>query len=180
MAGSLIRVEVKDQGVRDALERLLRDVRHPERALKEIGEVLTESTIQRFATETDPDGQRWAENSDLTLLRHLERGKGVYKKDGRLSAKGAKRIGAKKILTDGGFLGDSIHPQLGADGQSVEVGTDLVYGAAHQFGMPQGYAGRDTRNHPIPWGDIPARPFLGISADDRARILEILEDSLTR
>jgi phage gpG-like protein len=31
---------------------------------------------------------------------------------------------------------------------------------------------------PMPWGDIPARPFLGFSDDDQAAILEIVRNYL--
>jgi len=60
------------------------------------------------------------------------------------------------------------------------VGTNLVYGAAHQFGMVKGYAGRTRRGAPIPWGNIPPRPFLGLSADDETEIVRILRIYLDR
>ena len=54
--------------------------------------------------------------------------------------------------------------QVGADW--VEVGSPLVYGATHQFGR----------------GPIPARPYLGLSADDEVdihdEILDFIEDAL--
>lgn len=60
-------------------------------------------------------------------------------------------------------------------GRGVAVGTNLIYGAVHQFGKPA------NRYYNTPQGaaaPIPPRPYLGISADDRARILEILTDYL--
>lgn len=42
-------------------------------------------------------------------------------------------------------------------GGTVAVGSNLVYAAAHQFGTPR----------------IPARPYLGLSEDDRQRIEDI-------
>lgn len=56
--------------------------------------------------------------------------------------------------------------------------SNLVCAAAHQFGMSQGYAGKTKRGAPIPWGDIPPRPFLGVSEEDGDRILDILRDYL--
>lgn len=47
-----------------------------------------------------------------------------------------------------------------------------------QFGMTQGYAGSTRRGSSIPWGDIPGRPFLGISDSDSASILDIIVDHL--
>jgi hypothetical protein len=47
---------------------------------------------------------------------------------------------------------------------------------SQQFGAKQGQFGRGKRNHPIPWGDIPARPFF----PDPARGLpEPLQQSIT-
>ncbi|WP_370584767.1 hypothetical protein [Paracoccus sp. IB05] len=31
----------------------------------------------------------------------------------------------------------------------------------------------------MPWGDIPARPFLGISAEDETNLVELVEEYLT-
>ncbi|MGB0955835.1 MAG: phage virion morphogenesis protein [Panacagrimonas sp.] len=49
-----------------------------------------------------------------------------------------------------------------------------------QFGARKGAFGTTRRGAPIPWGDIPARPFLGISDEDRTEIelllFEFLED----
>jgi len=45
---------------------------------------------------------------------------------------------------------------------SVSVGTRTRYSPTHQFGARQGAYGRTRRNSPIPWGDVPARPFLPI------------------
>ncbi|MES8537205.1 phage virion morphogenesis protein, partial [Cutibacterium acnes] len=49
------------------------------------------------------------------------------------------------------------------------VGTNRVYARIHQLG------GKAGRNRKV---TIPARPFLGINADDRQMIGEILNDHL--
>ncbi|MFV0678997.1 phage virion morphogenesis protein [Ottowia sp.] len=104
-----------------------------------IGEHLLASTRKRFSTETAPNGAPWA------ALKHPSRKK--HKKD--------------KILTLRGFLrGSGLRYQ--PEKRSVAVGTNLIYGATHQFG-------RDN---------IPARPFLGLSDADRAELLEITLDWL--
>ncbi|AFL75395.1 phage virion morphogenesis protein [Thiocystis violascens] len=170
-------VEIDLGDVTERLRALTARVGAPREALREIGEILQQSTQQRFATETDPSGRRWAENSDVTLLRALG-GRGQSRRrtagGGRtLTASGQRALAGKKILTRRGFLGDTIRDQLDADGRGVAVGTNRKYGAMMQFGGTQA-------QHPHLWGDIPARPFLGISTDDRARILEILDDYLGR
>ena len=139
-----------------ALRELTAKVGAPTLALREIGEVLTASTKQRFVSQTDPDGNRWAPLSPVTLARKTN----------------------PRILTMRGYLGSGIRYQLLDGGKGVAVGTDRVYGAAMQFGMVKGYAGRTSRGSPIPWGNIPPRPFLGLSAQDRDDIRDILADYL--
>lgn len=45
-------------------------------------------------------------------------------------------------------------------------------------GAKRGAFGVSRRGGPLPWGDIPARPFLGLSADDRKTIEEIVRAHL--
>ena len=66
------------------------------------------------------------------------------------------------ILVDSGDLRDLMRYHVTAD--RLEFGTDRKYGATHQFGDPR-------RN-------IPARPFLGLSDDDRREVLDILQEHL--
>ncbi len=68
------------------------------------------------------------------------------------------------ILVLNGYLADFQAPQVSDD--EVSVGTNLVYAATHQFGRPE--------------ANIPARPFLGLSDDDRAEILAILTEHIER
>ena len=178
MAGAAapISITIDDAELRRELARLLGAVQDPSPALREIGEVLTRSTKDRFRTETAPDGGRWEQNADSTLLAYLRRRQGFSKRrtatGGRtLTQRGARALGGKKILTDRGDLADSIAPQL--EGQSaVAVGTSRVYAAMQQFGGT-------TAEHSQLWGDIPARPFLGISDADREDIAAILRAHLT-
>jgi len=49
-----------------------------------------------------------------------------------------------------------------------------------QFGAKKGQFGKTRRGAPIPWGNIPARPFLGVSVSDRSDILAILAEHLRK
>ena len=76
-----------------------------------------------------------------------------------------KKQNKDKILTLRGHLRGSLDYQVTA--QALLVGTPIrAYGATHQFGDPR-------RN-------IPARPFLGISAHDRTIIEDTLREHLRR
>lgn len=126
-----------------------------------LGEYLQRSTQDRFKSQTSPDGATWDVLAPRTLAR-----------------KEKKKLNPGKVLTERGLLRKGIAWQL-LNKSTVEVGSNLAYAAAHQFGMKQGYAGRGkykTRrgSFPIPWGDIPARPFLGLSDQDKRKIDAII------
>ena len=78
--------------------------------------------------------------------------------------KAHKQKNADKLLIFEGFMFDTL--AYHATSASVELGTNLVYGATHQFGDPD-------RN-------IPARPFLGVSDEEKAMILNTLHDHFMR
>lgn len=63
-----------------------------------------------------------------------------------------------KTLQVTGKLMASIQPSHGAD--FAVVSTNDVRAKPLHFGAKQGAFGRDKRNHPLPWGNIPARPFM--------------------
>jgi len=46
------------------------------------------------------------------------------------------------------------------------------------FGASQGAFGKTKRGAPIPWGNIPGRPYLGFSDEDRSVILQTIEKYL--
>ena len=98
-------------------------------------------------------------------------------------------------LRDTGRLQNSITSAV--HGDTVLVGTNVVYAATHQFGAKRGSFGSvlaevgehtRTRNgksytvrahkrkQPLPWGDIPARPFLLVQDEDVVEIEAVLAD----
>ena len=163
-------ITVDDAQVMAALRRLRERTADLTPALEKIGERLVKSTQARFATATAPDGTPWAANSAVTISRYLGLTKGNYKKDGSLSKKGEARQSGKKPLTgETRALGSQIHYQV--TGNVLEVGSSMEYAAMQQFG------GRKA-DFPNLWGDIPARPFLGLSAADKVAIELTVSDYL--
>ena len=159
MAGARITLTLDDEALKRQLGDLIGRLSHPAPALRSIGEELQRTTQERFdqGQKQAPDGTPWARNAPVTIARK----------------------GRDNPLYQRGNLQNTIRYQLrGATG--VEVGTNLVYGAAQQFGMVKGYAGRTRRGAPIPWGNVPARPYLGLSADDETEVVRILRDYLER
>ncbi len=104
-----------------------------------IGDDLVQSTQRRFERQTAPDNRFWLPLSPATRK--------------------ARRQPSPRILRDRGLLYQSITHRV--TGDSLQVGTNIIYAAIHQFG---GKAGRGQKV------TIPARPFLGLSSADRAKI----------
>lgn len=140
MAGASTRID--DREVLDALKRLERAGGDLTAAFTVIGEKLLRTHKERFSQQRDPEGKPWAPLSPGYRAR--------------------KKRNQDKILVLYGYLSGLLRYQVGAGGTRLELGTDRVYGATHQFGDPR-------RN-------IPARPFIGLSDDDRRMILEVVQD----
>lgn len=176
----MIKIEVDDRAIKQAIGAALSISKNPKPMFREIGAALVDSTKLRFKDSTAPSGQAWAPLSALTISRRRGGGKGA------------------KPLLDTGRLRNSITMLAGND--FVEVGTNVRYAAIHQFGgaidiaarsqqlfFRQGKNGqvgnrfvKKKRSNFAQWAtigayqiNIPARPFLGLSAEDRQEILEI-------
>jgi phage gpG-like protein len=84
-------------------------------------------------------------------------------------------------VSAGGLAASITH---GGDRHSAWVGASKVYAAVHQFGQKKGASGRTRRGAPIPWGDIPPRPYLPIDEAGaltpaaRDEVLAIIADAL--
>ena len=65
----MISIVINDAEILQALKKLEQSAGDLSPAMKEIGEVLVESTKQRFVSGEGPDGQAWAENSPVTIDR---------------------------------------------------------------------------------------------------------------
>lgn len=193
----MITITVDDRHVLDVLDALLARLDDLTPAMQTVGEYLVGSTKRRFATSIGPDGVRWAPNTETTYLRMIEKAHGVTLKSGQINQKGANLALTKKpLIGETHRLSSEISAQ--ADRDSVEIGSPMVYAAVQQFGAQMGEFGRysqvsrwrkyekgDFRKHagtvkgfPIPWGDIPARPFIGLSEVDADQVLAIVGEHL--
>jgi phage virion morphogenesis protein len=164
-------IRIDDADLQAALNLLIQRSGRLRPALVAIGENLAESTRRRFETSTGPDGRRWAPNSRVTIERFLDRPGAYSKKTGKISAKGATlATGKKPLVGRTRLLGNQIVWQAG--GTSVAIGSNRIQAGVQQFGAAARQFGK------APWGAIPARPFLGISTQDKADILETVADWL--
>jgi len=170
-------IELTNRSGLDYLHGLVKRGQNLQPLLREIGEDQAEATKQRFSTATGPDGEAWAPNSAVTLANY-----GALfarKKDGSLTKRSEQKLAGKKPGTgETRMLATTINYQPQGD-DAVSIGSPMVYASTFHYGAKSGEFGfgmYSTRNgsFPIPWGDIPARPFLGLSAADRTNIAQLI------
>lgn len=134
-----------------------------------ISEKMKTSVDLRFKKGVDPDGNKWAALSIESTLKFNYR-EGDYPRKG------------DSPLRDTGRLQRSITPKSGNG--FAKVGTNVEYAPTHQFGAAKGsFAQIPTVNgkmRPIPWGNIPARPFFGITNEERKKYNKIILDYIIK
>lgn len=166
MAGITLETKVVGDAAIRAFRQLARVMGDTTPVLRVIGTGLVEGTHTRFEQAVDPDGNPWAPLNPVYAAG--KRGPGIL----------------RESAMRGGLMG-SITYRARAD--AVEVGTNKIYAAVHQFGatirpvkathlvfrLGAGVVQADSVT-------IPARPFIGISAEDARMIEETLVDALDR
>jgi phage virion morphogenesis protein len=150
---AMIRVEWEDRAVREALARIAGLLTDLTPVMQEIGEIMIVSTQDRMARGETPEGQPFAPRSPVTLNRYARLG-----------------LGFGPPLNFSGDLYGSIASDPGPD--SVEISSNAVKGAVMQFGAEKHSLGPRS-----PWGDIPARPYLGVSREDGVNISNAIEEA---
>lgn len=146
------------EAVDAALLERINAARDPAPALRQVGEYLDLSHRQRWDRGQAPDGSLWAKLRPVTLARKQAKG---------------RPLGILVQTTD---LRDTLRWAL--QGRELVFGTGRPYGAAMQFGAARGAFGKTKFGAPIPWGDIPPRPWLGLSDADVAEARDILRRHL--
>ena len=142
MAGVTLTQDTK--GLEDLAERLnqLASADYDD-LLEQIGSTVESQTRRRLSEEKEaPDGSPWEPLSNDWAARKSERSSGG-------------------MLEYQGHLLDSIAYQV--NGDEVEIGTGLIYGAIHQLGG-------ESVGKPVP-----ARPYLGLSSDNENELNEVIE-----
>lgn len=158
-----VRITITDAELRRAIAGLSRLGRNPAPALEQVGEALHFSTTERQRAGRAPDGSAWPELNPQ------------YKADKSNT----------EMLRESGRLMGSLSRQV--QGRRLRFGTNVIYAAIHQFGgtirakgggrLAFFLGGALQRPEEV---EIPARPFLGISAEDREEIVAIFRDHAQR
>jgi len=184
MAGASLTVTV-DLAAADArLDAAQQALTSPRALLRELGEYLRGSTRARFASMSGPDGARWQalspryqrrkhRNADkiLTLRGHL-RSRIAYQLEGDDGVAVGSNLAYAAIHQFGGSIEIAARSQrarLVPKRIKREDGTSYV---AQRFGKLGAKSGA-LRNVTLPAYAVtmPARPYLGLSAEDEGEIL---------
>jgi len=168
MAGIATRVTLDDSHVRALMQKFARHAENMAPALESMGEYMLVQTDKRFTGEHDPEGKPWAPLK-LRTIYGSHRGK-KYTKKGQLTKRFATYVARRKILTASGGLRGSIVYRVGRG--HVVIGTNKIYGRVHQEGAEFSIVSRRARIR------IPARPYLGVNADDRREFAAIVKEHL--
>lgn len=158
----MIRVEFNAREAKAALEKAKAKLSDLTPLHNELAEYMTASTRKRFTAGVDPDGIPWKAKSATTVEYYRSRGYG-----GMALTRALYKIGRLKneIVSY-------------ADRQGAVIGSNLIYAGVMQDGAARGAFGSDRRGRPIPWGRIPARRWLGITAQDERNLVDIAEEHL--
>lgn len=137
--------------------------------MQDISLSLLVSTHRRFELEQDPEGKKWRLFSAVTLRERAGGRKAFFKSNRYKARKGTEaKMASAKLLRASNRLFQSITAANTAT--EAQVGTNVVYAAIHNFG---GDAGRNKKVK------IPARQYLGLSADDDAMIAATVSEYLS-
>ena len=148
MSEEPIEIKFDKQEVIDKILELAKRGENLRPLMKNIAGVFADSTEDNFTEEGRPD--KWTELSQVT--------KDLRKETGNWPG---------QILQVSGQLASSITTYY--DDDSAIIGSNLKYAAIHQLG---GQAGRNKKV------TIPARPYLKLTDDDYAEILDNVEKHL--
>lgn len=151
-----VKTTIETDEITGALARVSAALENPLPLMQDLGEYFVDSTTKRFPTGTAPDGSVWAPKSPVTIAAQ--------------GGRKTNRLDVRPLFGPSGALSSTISYEAFAD--RVEWGSPMVYAAMQQFGGAKSA-------FPHLWGNIPARPFLGISAEDETNVLDIIGEYLS-
>ena len=151
----MIRIRVSAPAFRSLeskLAKMLERLRNPQPVLNDIANYMVRVTQNRIVTtKRGPDGSRWADNSELT--QYLK--------------------GRNSPLYASGSLASSIQI-IRTDRYGFSVGSRLDYAAPVQEGVSIMKGRYKSSKKPSP--QIPARPFLGFSEQNKHKISQMIRN----
>lgn len=164
MAGASISFEIKDQLVKQTLYGL---GIWRERAHRPIGMALIRGTQRRFTQQVSPEGQAWKQL--LPAYAAIKRGPGILRASGMLMRSITAETSPSEVKMSAHRIYARVH-QFGAVIKPKSPGGRLAF----RLGGGSGKKGKGGLVF-AKSVTIPARPFLGISAEDEQSIADVVE-----
>lgn len=166
MSGVTLDVKVADTAARHWFNHLSIVMADTTPVMRAIGVGLVENTHTRFERAVSPEGTPWAPL--LPAYAAVKKGAGIL----------------RESAMRGGLMGSITYR---ASRESVEIGTNKIYAAVHQFGATIRPVKARHLIFRLASGmvhaeevTIPARPYIGISREDEQLILETIVDAFDR
>lgn len=142
-------IEINDQGLKDLLNRLSARIGDMTPVMREVATDVRLSVIQNFLSQGRP--VRWVQS-----LR-------------------ARRDGGYTLIDTGRLINSF---RISSGPSEAVVFTAVPYATTHHFGAKKGAFGvfttRSGKNMPVPFGQIPERPFMMLQDDDKGVIMQKL------
>lgn len=158
----MLTITIEDSAFRHLLQQLQQRVGDLTEPMGDIGNALETNIRNRFATATDPNGQKWKAWAPSTQK--------YYPHPGSKSAQRAKEgIGHGRLLDRYGHMLGLLSYQ--ADSTSVRIGFAHEYATHHEYGAPK----RNLERRGMLMGN-PQQGALG--PQDEATVMDILVDWL--
>jgi phage gpG-like protein len=173
-------IQINNKEITKMLDELSDRLENPEDLLIELEGVLLDAVMENF----DSGGR--SENGQTEVWEDL--------KQSTIDKRKLQHGDKYQVLVVTGGLRDSMTGYH--DNEKAGVTTNKVYATTMHFGAKKGefggatidssgkkrfkgkWVGANASTQPIPWGDIPARPFMMITNEERAEISDILEKYL--
>ena len=189
----MIEIEVNISSLATGLARLAELGRNMTPLTRDLAEVLKGASDRAFKDEVNPEtGEKWHPLSPATLKRRAKAGHtgSILQVSGQLAASIQSEYGPHHALVGTAKVYATTH-QFGAKKGSFGTGKRgarsssrrnarnyTARGGATVGGWLSGRA--QGGSMPLPWGNIPARPFLGIGKPEEAEIEESVRRAVRR
>jgi len=186
-------MEVKIDSIEAGLSRLAELGQNMTPLTRDIAEILKGGVDRAFKDEVDPEtGEKWQPLSPATLARRAKAGHTgkILQVTGQLAASIHSEYGPHHALVGTADVRAPTH-QKGAKkgsfgtakrgahtGRRSNARNYTARGGATVGGWLSGRAQGGTM--PLPWGDIPARPFLGLGKPEVAEIEASVKNAVRR
>ena len=147
-------VRVDTGGVSRLLTRLILNDAKRQAMLREVGEQAVQEIQMHFINQKTPEGVPWK------------------------PSKRALADPVRPTLMNTNSLLNSIVWKV--SGGQVSAGTNDIRAGTLNFGARKGQYGAARNGAPLPWGDIPARKFIGVSSGGQVKVRDVISRFLRR